>query len=205
MLKIVIGEKMKIFGIGLSRTGTVTLTDALKILGYDAAHDTPMHPSKMWEYIEKHEAFTDSQIAIHYKILDLTYPGSKFILTDRDIDKWLKSYETFIKYWKPVNNLWKTAINFPLYDTKEFDRIKFAIGYVKHKYQAIDHFKDRPDDFLIMNFEKGDGWEKLCKFLGKEKPRRKVSWSEIETYEVPFPHQNKSEDLIKNSWVEDES
>lgn len=51
--------------------------------------------------------------------------------------------------------------------------------YLLHNKEVRDYFKDRPDDFLEVNWENGDGWELLCDFLGKEIPDR------------PFPHANK--------------
>ncbi|WP_295888478.1 sulfotransferase, partial [uncultured Thiohalocapsa sp.] len=90
---------MKIFCIGLSKTGTTSLTEALKILGYDAVHwYATKHAFRYtddggididWDFFERHDAFADTPIARIYPQLDERYPDAKFILTLRDEDAWL--------------------------------------------------------------------------------------------------------------------
>ncbi len=52
--------------------------------------------------------------------------------------------------------------------------------YNDHNKEVVEYFKDRPNDFLIMDFSNGDGWEKLCPFLGCDIPK------------IDFPHVNKA-------------
>jgi hypothetical protein len=52
--------------------------------------------------------------------------------------------------------------------------------YEQHNQEVIDYFRDRPDDLLILDLAKGDGWEQLCAFLGADIPNE------------PFPHANKA-------------
>lgn len=52
--------------------------------------------------------------------------------------------------------------------------------YQKHNNEVQEYFADRPNDLLVVNWEAGDGWDKLCNFLNK--PLRSE----------PFPHANKS-------------
>ena len=85
---------IKIFGIGLSRTGTLSLTEALKELGYRTVHYPPI--PKFFKYIDENDAFTDITVSCNYKILDKKYLGSKFILTIRDKESWLKSCENHL-------------------------------------------------------------------------------------------------------------
>src|SRR5438105_11325665 len=85
----------KIFGIGLSKTGTTSLANALQILGYKtkdnmgvvnyATHDLS---SVHLEVVEAYDALTDTPIPSFYRELDARYPGSRFILTVRDSDEW---------------------------------------------------------------------------------------------------------------------
>jgi len=49
-----------------------------------------------------------------------------------------------------------------------------------HNQQVIDYFQNKPDKLLIICWEKGDSWDKLCNFLGKTVP------------EIPLPHLMKS-------------
>jgi hypothetical protein len=80
-------SKHAVWGIGLTRTGTTSLNRALEILGYRAVHYPTIHTLLH----EPLEAATDEPVAVTYKYLDFLYPGSKFVLTEREEDDWIKS------------------------------------------------------------------------------------------------------------------
>ena len=80
---------MKVFGIGLSRSGSMALNSALKILGYRSLFvltDTQFEKS-----LSNYDAFTHVPLAVMYKELDRRFPDSKFILNVRDPESWLQS------------------------------------------------------------------------------------------------------------------
>jgi hypothetical protein len=52
--------------------------------------------------------------------------------------------------------------------------------YREHNRAVREHFRDRPEKLLELDFSQGDEWERLCDFLGLEVPER------------PFPHSNDS-------------
>ena len=56
---------MKIFGVGLPKTGTTSLSEALRILGY-----TSIHYPTSFDQIKEFDSATDSFVAINYKKLD---------------------------------------------------------------------------------------------------------------------------------------
>src|SRR3989338_5334651 len=98
---------MKIFGIGLMRTGTVSCAEALRILGYSVAHFDElrevMEKSGGWlagdfetDWLVKYDAAFDNPIPGIFIELDKRYPGSKFILTVRDLDSWLESCRKYL-------------------------------------------------------------------------------------------------------------
>ena len=81
-------SKSKIFGIGLSKTGTTSLARALEILGYKTRdylgvtrYSSGDLSSIDLDEIETNDAFTDTPVPSFYRELDSRYPGSKFILT----------------------------------------------------------------------------------------------------------------------------
>src|SRR5205085_2716068 len=92
----------KIFGIGLSRTGTTSLTQALELLGYRTVHGPADHVTQLEFYeffatgsqgvhlsvLKEHDALTDAPVCCLYRALDKAYPGSKFILTIREKQSW---------------------------------------------------------------------------------------------------------------------
>jgi hypothetical protein len=95
---------VKIFGIGLSRTGTTSLNSALVKLGYRSLH-WPHDSVTRRELIgyfageqpfaltvaEDYDAITDTPAAAAYRELSALYPESRFILTLRDRRGWLNS------------------------------------------------------------------------------------------------------------------
>jgi len=165
---------VKIFGIGLTRTGTTSLTEALKILGYSAVH-CPMS----YEEIENHEASTDTAIAARFEFLDLLYPGSKFVLTTRDLDSWIESAASLDRF--ESDPIWQLETRAKLWGSFLFDREKFIEGYHKHHSKVLRHFRNRPNDFLILDLRATEKFEKLCGFLNKPK------------IESEYPHLNKRE------------
>ena len=152
----------KVFGIGLSGTGTKSLTHALKILGYKAIQ----YPTSLKD-IEKHDAIADISVSCRYKELDVLFPNSKFILTIRDLESWLDSRSRKPKD-KHKKSLWVLETRLRTYGVLSYDREIYINVYKKYHEEVQKYFKNRPDDLLIMNIIAGDGWEKLCKFLGKE-------------------------------------
>ena len=85
---------MKVFGIGLQRTGTMSLAKALNILQIKTLH-WPwqlLHDSDH-EVLREFDGFVDFPIPLMYKKLDVKYPSSKFILTVRDKNSWLGSVQ----------------------------------------------------------------------------------------------------------------
>lgn len=206
----------KVFGIGLSRTGTVTLTVCLDILGYDSVHaPLPLFiKDGLAETIKKHDAFTDSEVAYQYKELDKLFPNSKFILTVRPAWVWLRSYETYFLREEIIHENWRELL-FKLYGSRTYDEEKFRAGYIKHNKEVEEYFKDRPNDLLVIEFGKDYGWIELCKFLKKPIP---MWWIEPRTKSFEkrwaFPHHNpnsierkKHYNLLnrKNKWRINES
>ncbi len=176
---------MKIFCIGLSRTGTSSLTKALGIMGYKSIH----FPKKILnlkdqrliikfdKILDDYDAFSDTPIVRFYKELDVKYPGAKFILTVREIDAWLKSCERYFSF-RSKGDIYNKSLRLDLYGTAEFSKEKFKESYYKHLDEVLKYFKNRKQDLCIINICDGEGWEKLCSFLGRSFP------------DVPFPRKN---------------
>lgn len=174
---------MKVFCIGFQKTGTTSLGKALDLLGYKVCGPVgtldPDFGDKALEialkYTDKFDAFQDHPWPLLYKELDRLYPGSKFILTTRDPESWLDSVTNFFgPYDDAPDRIWLYGAGSPIGNEQVYlDR------YLSHTQEVLEYFKDRPNDLLVMDFAKGQGWRKLCRFLGKRPPRAK------------FPHLNK--------------
>lgn len=182
----------KLFGLGLSKTGTSSLTDALNRLGVRAIHypsDTRTYDelrAGRWRLsiLEDYDAALDITVAPFYAQLDRAYPGSRFVLTVRDLATWLRSAEV---HWRLMMDWWHAYPDFKrfhefigvaTYGTVEFERDRFAYVYETHERNVREYFRDRPGDLLVLDVCGGDGWEPLCRFLGVPAP------------EEPFPHAN---------------
>ena len=168
---------MKIFCLGLSKTGTSSLADALNLLGYKTVH---------WHYTKKifkycgdtieidydkfinYDAFGDTPIARIYTILDKKYPGSKFILTTRDERKWAESFRN--QFENGLSDKFEARLHRDLYGTDSYNFDLCTTAFINHTIDVKEYFEGRKDDLLIINVTEGDGWEKLCHFLGKEIP-----------------------------------
>jgi hypothetical protein len=167
----------KIFGVGLSKTGTLSLTAALERLGYTAIHCPDV--LELFKILKEHDAATDTPIATFYKQLDKMFPNSKFILTTRELKSWLKSCSWFFsKKRTPDPTDQQKFIRTYLYDSVHYDEKKYSKSYKKHIEDVKSYFKNRSKDLLIMNILEGDGYEKLCPFLG------------LKVIKEKFPHKN---------------
>jgi hypothetical protein len=181
----------RIFGIGMHKTATTSLHHALEILGYDSAHwKSTAWVRAIWREIswtgrsptlEKNYALCDLPIPSLYRQLDHAYPGSKFILTLRDEERWLKSVED---HWNPEINPFRAGwdtdsfshrMHEIVYGRRDFDRATMLARYRRHNEEAIRYFRDRRGDLLVMDMDfgwpyrkdGGAGWAELCGFLGK--------------------------------------
>ena len=184
----------KVFGIGLQRTGTTTLTAAMRLLGYRSTH----FPADLWDdphapLLDEYDALFDNPIPLIYKDLDARFPGSKFILTTRDEEGWLKSCEWLFtemrEPWGFDTSERLKAMHTYAYGTNHFNEDAFRQAFRDHHADVHAHFADRPDDLLVLDIAEEDKWTPLCAFLGEPRPR------------APFPHQNPSGRLER--WTRD--
>ncbi len=149
---------------------------ALQILGYRKVKHNPR-----FRELRHIEAGVDNGVTVFYKYLDHRFPGSKFVLTMRDLDDWLPSL-AWENDRRPVSSSRSEEETIMrrmlLYETVDFDRKKAIAAYERHHADVRRYFADRPDDMLEMRIMEGEGWETLCPFLGVPIPN------------VDFPHLN---------------
>jgi hypothetical protein len=180
----------KVFGLGLSKTGTTSLAEALNILGIKTIHyphdqetfDDLTNGNYRLSILEVYQGVADIPVAPYYAQLDQIYPESKFILTVRDKEPWLSSAEyEWRKREGRMNSdpQFREFTNFILacvYGSLQFSKDRFLYVYDTHVRNVNNYFKDREEDFLVMDICGGDGWQKLCRFL------------ELPIPQTPFPH-----------------
>jgi hypothetical protein len=160
-------HKPKIFGIGLSRTGTTSLHHLLESLGYSSRHFVDALVADKNAEINE-DAVMDSPVPMLYQHLDKRYPGSKFILTTRSKEKWLDSMNWLFTHGKVIWNWPRSTQDYhrKFYHTIRYDKKILGNHYDVFHAEVNDYFKDRPNDLLILNLDKGIDVEKVCLFLG---------------------------------------
>jgi hypothetical protein len=161
------------WGIGLGRTGTNSLCEALRLLGYEHVAHNPG-----FERLAQLDGGADNGVTVFYKYLDYKFPGSKFVLTLRPLESWLESMEWVYARRPPVTRDNDLAImrRMALYETVSFDREKFSEAYRRHHAEVRRYFANRPGDLLELDFFAGQGWEPLCAFLGIPPPDAPFPW-----------------------------
>lgn len=159
--------KKKIFSIGLPKTGQVSLAYAMKALGYQVN----FYPYNL-RMIRKNDFVMDLPVLLRYKELDRKFPRSRFIMTIRDYDSWIKSFRNHYRRF-PASRRHKALLKYRqrFWGTIRFDTYTMTRRYYEHQADVYNYFEDRRKDLLVFNIVGGEGWKKLCPFLGKKLPR----------------------------------
>lgn len=182
----------KVFCVGMNKTGTSSMKKCFELLGLTPVAAPTNKEAASWDSVIKFFEDRDYSPFIElaanfrsfedrpwnmwemYRHLDEHYPGSRFILTVRDADSWWRSTERWIKVEKPqAEKYYLQHLNADI-----FSKEALTSGYLKYNEEVVRYF-DGTGQLLIMNLEDGDGWQKLCNFLGMAIPTE------------PFPHENR--------------
>jgi hypothetical protein len=210
---------MKVLGVGLSRTGTMSLTLALRQLGFNALHYDRLrlndvldgtNPSPDFRRYDDVDAVTDIPSAHFYRELLQAYPSCKAILTLRDVESWWVSVSRHVNVQFPYrpprvfgyDSRPRALAARPLTDPGADNHFKMlllncvygstiALEYL-YKKRYLEHNERvqrevSPDRLLVMDLTAGDGWDKLCGFLGLRVPDR------------PFPHEHRGAQRIQRT------
>lgn len=188
----------KIFCIAMNKTGTSSLHSAFLKLGLKSLHhgyseyktlqehldgaqliaqkiiDNEKSGKNLLEHIDEYDAYSDiGPIINKFEVLDLQYPNSKFIYTNRNSIKWVDSRKRHVL--RNIENKHKSLYDstFTKIDEEQWIERKFT-----HLIRVKKYFKNRSNDLLIIDITKGEGFDKLCPFLG------------LEVIEDIFPHKN---------------
>jgi Sulfotransferase domain len=185
----------KIFCIGFYKTGTTTLYDALRALGYHTVNgDTPgSYPGAddgatlikqidAGDYrlptFDMFDAFSDNPyFRIWRQVYDL-FPDAKYILTVRDEDRWIESCVRFYRHRRirPMR-VWMFGPHANPASSPE-SRQAWLDAYRAHNAAVREYFASRPHQYFEFDPTREGGWDRLCAFLGAPVPSR------------PWPHAN---------------
>lgn len=179
----------KVFAMALHRSGSKSMAEALEVLGIPSLFACSM--SELYENLDRYDGFTHDPVTIAFKELDARYPGSKFLFLWREKKDWLETCRRFPNL-EPDHtpSPQATEIRTRLYRSIPFDEEIYSQVYDDVLADVREYFRERPDDLLFLNVTEGEGWEKLCPFLGKGIPRR------------PFPKKNTAKQTYLSPWFQ---
>ena len=190
-------KSFKIFFIGFNKTGTVSLLHLFwDILGYkgkvihgggatrerqnydlmgitDQTKDLSEEFDRLGDkLLNQWVVYLDTNlISDNFKELYKNYPNAKFIFNTRNEDDWVESNK---RHRSQLSEETRKEGNW-----EDFDEKVERDYHRKHTKRVLDFFKDKPDELLVLDICGGDGYEKLCPFLGIDIP------------DEPFPHRHK--------------
>ena len=142
-LKRIGTDMSKIFGIGLPRTGTASLSEALNIMGKPSQHSCMIHGNDKTLNSDKLVAHVNN--SYYRNLSDLPTKDSLFILTTREPKEWNKSISRFPN----MSNV--------LPSIQEYERS------VRYMFKSLNI----EDQLLVVNiFEDDQVFEKISNFVG---------------------------------------
>jgi hypothetical protein len=177
---------VKVFGIGLNKTGTKTLGACFNILGlnnysYDLEllkHFGRGELNPVFSVADRYDSFEDWPWPLLYRQFDERYPDARFILTlRRDPETWFESLCRHARRTGPTEAR-KIAYGFEMPMEDPGHHLAF---YQQHQKNVCNYFADRPGKLLVITWENGVTWDVFCRFLGVG-----------QIPDVPIPHKNKS-------------
>lgn len=160
----------KVFGVGYLKTGTTSLRRAFERLGYKHCGWSKANRAlykrgdfdALLDIARRHESFED----LPWNKPDLIefllphFPRARFVLTVRDESAWLRSWHKHNAKWGGHNT--------------EAEALA-----IYHRHTDAMHALLAPTGrLLVIDVTAGDGYDKLCPFLGKR------------VLQEPFPHTN---------------
>ena len=192
----------KILGLGVSRTGTWSLKNALMELGFSTAHflehlevfrgrDTWFRGHFEVDELKGLDAAVDLPIPVFFRELDRRYPGSRFILTVREPGAWLKSMRALfahlpVKGPGPVR-AYRKLIREGMFSTVVYDEARLLDAVDRHVAAVRAYFRDRESDILVLDLCGGEGWNELCGFLDVPAPATAFPWVNVREGYPPAP------------------
>lgn len=183
----------KVFNIGFHKTGTTSLTQFMSDIGYKSLHSVALSMRylqlgqqelcgedsgkaenlellidrrMLHEAIQQYDFFSDNPWPLLYRYLDKTYPGSQFILTVRNNEKWINS---IVKHSGTEKTRMRQIIYG--YSNPTSHIAQYRKTYIRHNEKVQKYFKKK-NNFLVIDIAEDDAIlaEKITLFLGLRNP-----------------------------------
>ena len=203
---------MKIICVGIGKTGTKSISKALRHLGY-TVFDWEEHVFDFQDHwvdvfqnfaqldvkrVYKHaDAVVDARGIFFWEEILEAYPDSEVILSKREEDSWLKSLVNQLQVFEAVISRRFLAVLSPTSRKQIFilySHLTAILGSADPKSACVLRTRYRmhnhrvkslvpPEKLLVYNVKQG--WKPLCDFLGCEVPT------------VAFPHENVKDEIAE--------
>jgi len=178
-----------VFVISLHKTGTRSVDQLLKLLGYKTIHwphtidninlekiisGKEDNIEFVWDVLKQHtnqyNAFSDVPYSVLFKEAYRDYPKARFIYIYRDYSKWISSVRQHFgnKQFKGFNKV-QYASYIPLdklntfTDLSDWDLISI---FANHFRDVVTFFEDKQDQLGIFNLNNPNLGYDICQFLG---------------------------------------
>lgn len=201
---------LQVIGVGMPRTGTLSLKTAFEKLGFGPCHhmvEVFSHPEQWpcWdrigdgEKVEWEDIFgpyrsaTDAPSVFFWKELIARYPDAKVVLTERDPDRWYDSVSATIfspQHRQSLGSSPVGAIIGKLSRSSWPGRGDGPIQGPPPRELMIEMFKAHNAEVRrtlpperLLSYRVSEGWAPLCAFLGVAVP------------DEAFPHVNSTEEF----------
>mmetsp|Transcript_46621 Transcript_46621/g.130003 ORF Transcript_46621/g.130003 Transcript_46621/m.130003 type:complete len:373 (+) Transcript_46621:237-1355(+) len=180
-------SQRKVFGLGLSKTGTTSLHAALNILGYrdmegqpgfwdllDADDSLVFHDPDMRQtpgLVSRLQAFfkdknsraaTDFPLSIFFDELLQAFPTALFVMTTRELKSWYGSAKKQMS--QDAHAPYNIRNRFAAYHTGKADHHMFPKAFVQHYKNVLRNVPCC--QLLPMDIVGGQSWETLLPFIG---------------------------------------
>ena len=204
---------MKVICAGMNKTGTKSISEALRQLGF-TVYDWEEQLFDFLDYwvdvfqngatpdvkqiYQDADAIVDMPGNLFWEEILEAFPDCKVILSERDEDSWLQSWENHLKMLqsdrfqiilrdklsqtgRKVNVIANSCVEASLGSTNPKSTCVFRKRYRMHNHRVKSIVP--PEKLLVFNAKQG--WKPLCDFLGCEIPTS------------AFPHENVKGRLLK--------
>lgn len=190
---------MKVFGLGLARTGTTSMHEAMLLLGLRSAPSSAHLIDGLDEaFLDRFDAFFDNPIPFLRSELAGRFPDARFIITWRPVDEWIASMRWLfgpgLDRLDPATRQLGDRVHRSVYGTDVFDEAVLTAVHDAHYRDLRTWAAGRPNVVWIGAASQAlvnpaavtgpsievvpFGWPPLCEFLGRPEPS------------VEFPHAN---------------
>lgn len=174
-------KEIKIFGVGLNKTGTTSITKAFDVLGFKTLHNdkkisNAYKTGELKELIDKYDFLCDGFWFTHtLQFLSENYPNAIFLWTKRPMEDWIIS--------RTIHDL-HARVCWPIGRNRHIDTKKYEEIFRQHVNDIHTYLIEKERNVFDIVVSKLT-WKKLCGIVNKPIPQE------------DFPHENPSNNKLK--------